>query len=317
MTQSTEDVVAIGDIHGCKDLLDRLLNRIGVCRKGLGWIIPSDIHLVFLGDLVDRGEANQAVVDQVRSLVDTGKATCLMGNHELNLVQLMTPVAGAAATFLRPRSEKNLRQVARTLEDFGGFESPALREAVTWMQGLPVALLRSGLRAVHAAWSDEALKSLDQRDDQWFLPEGQWQRSADRNDPLASALEYLCKGPELPLPGAASFLDKDGYRRTHGRIAWWTDDPQTVGELFHLPRTTEEQGFSRSDRIPSTLRPIVTTPAAPVVFGHYWLSGTPGPLHPQRACLDYSAVKGGPLVAYRHPAGWEMIDLRGFMTASR
>ena len=41
--------------------------------------------------------------------------------------------------------------------------------------------------------------------------------------------------------------------------------------------------------------------AKPVFFGHYWWDGIPRPVLPTVACVDYSAGKGGPLVAYR----WE------------
>ena len=37
----------------------------------------------------------------------------------------------------------------------------------------------------------------------------------------------------------------------------------------------------------------------PVIFGHYWESGTPQPLSEYAACVDYSAGRNGPLVAYR------------------
>ena len=37
----------------------------------------------------------------------------------------------------------------------------------------------------------------------------------------------------------------------------------------------------------------------PLFVGHYWLKGTPEPITPNLACLDYSAVKYGRLVAYR------------------
>jgi hypothetical protein len=37
----------------------------------------------------------------------------------------------------------------------------------------------------------------------------------------------------------------------------------------------------------------------PLFIGHYWLKGTPKPLASNLACLDYSAVKYGRLVAYR------------------
>jgi hypothetical protein len=50
----------------------------------------------------------------------------------------------------------------------------------------------------------------------------------------------------------------------------------------------------------------------PVFYGHYWWTGEPAPLAPRAACVDYSAGKGGPLVAYR----WEgepVLDRRGFV----
>jgi hypothetical protein len=37
----------------------------------------------------------------------------------------------------------------------------------------------------------------------------------------------------------------------------------------------------------------------PIFFGHYGLTGTPTLLGPRVTCVDYSAGKGGSLVAYR------------------
>jgi len=37
----------------------------------------------------------------------------------------------------------------------------------------------------------------------------------------------------------------------------------------------------------------------PVLFGHYWFTGAPKVISPRFACLDYSAARDGPLVAYR------------------
>ncbi len=38
----------------------------------------------------------------------------------------------------------------------------------------------------------------------------------------------------------------------------------------------------------------------PLLFvGHYWRQGQPSLIRPNLACLDYSAVNGGKLVAYR------------------
>ena len=41
----------------------------------------------------------------------------------------------------------------------------------------------------------------------------------------------------------------------------------------------------------------------PVIVGHYWETGTPKRYGPKVACVDYSAGKGGPLVAYRWNEG--------------
>ncbi len=38
--------------------------------------------------------------------------------------------------------------------------------------------------------------------------------------------------------------------------------------------------------------------AKPVFFGHYWLTGNLSLQSGRCACVDYSAGKGGPLVAY-------------------
>lgn len=37
----------------------------------------------------------------------------------------------------------------------------------------------------------------------------------------------------------------------------------------------------------------------PVFFGHYWRTGEPTVTGAHTACVDYSAGRGGPLVAYR------------------
>ena len=37
----------------------------------------------------------------------------------------------------------------------------------------------------------------------------------------------------------------------------------------------------------------------PVIHGHYWRTGEPKVTSPKIACVDYSAGKGGDLVAYR------------------
>ncbi|MEH2248681.1 polynucleotide kinase-phosphatase [Nostoc sp.] len=100
----------IGDIHGCCDELEILLQQLGY-QKGGGakeqksredelstfssvslWNAPTYYHpegrkAVFLGDLVDRGTRILDTVKLVRNMVDAGTAFCIPGNHENKLLR--------------------------------------------------------------------------------------------------------------------------------------------------------------------------------------------------------------------------------------
>ncbi len=67
---------AIGDVHGDRVALDRLLGK-------LPFIAPDDT-LVFLGDYIDRGPDSRGVVERMRRLPEeiVGKVVLLRGNHE-------------------------------------------------------------------------------------------------------------------------------------------------------------------------------------------------------------------------------------------
>jgi hypothetical protein len=45
--------------------------------------------------------------------------------------------------------------------------------------------------------------------------------------------------------------------------------------------------------------PTYPADAVPVLCGHYWFKGDLRLTGPITACVDFNAVKGGPLVAYR------------------
>ena len=63
----------IGDVHGCHNELEDLLDQIDVN--------PSVDNILFIGDLINKGPNSLAVVERYRSL----QATSLLGNHELRL----------------------------------------------------------------------------------------------------------------------------------------------------------------------------------------------------------------------------------------
>ncbi len=75
-------VYAIGDVHGRRDLLDQLLDQIVDDHNARG---PADTHIVFLGDLMDRGPDSSGVIDRAIELSETlgdDHVHFLMGNHE-------------------------------------------------------------------------------------------------------------------------------------------------------------------------------------------------------------------------------------------
>jgi len=68
-------IFAIGDIHGCNDKLDSLIEKLRIDGK--------EDTVVFVGDYVDRGPDSKEVVDSIlgiRKYVEN--VICLQGNHE-------------------------------------------------------------------------------------------------------------------------------------------------------------------------------------------------------------------------------------------
>ena len=65
------DYYVIGDVHGKAGMLEDLLKT---------W--DGKTQLLFLGDLIDRGEDSRRVLEMVKDLVENQGAICISGNHE-------------------------------------------------------------------------------------------------------------------------------------------------------------------------------------------------------------------------------------------
>lgn len=64
---------AIGDVHGCLEELNTLLQLMR---------LTSEDHLIFAGDLVDKGPDSAGVVRRVRELSSQMTVSVVQGNHE-------------------------------------------------------------------------------------------------------------------------------------------------------------------------------------------------------------------------------------------
>ncbi|ESR26935.1 metallophosphoesterase [Lutibaculum baratangense] len=290
----------IPDIHGQIAKLRTALDALGWRRRPAGWTHPDpERTIVFLGDFIDRGPENRAVIRLVRDLVDSGKARAIMGNHELNALHFHTvnPESGRP---LRAHSDKNLRQHGSFLAEFpiGASET---REALSWMRTLPLFLEAEGFRAVHACWIGPSIDRLNALVPNGVLSEEQVIRAADPADELHRLAEEVTKGPELRLPDGFSFRDKDGTERDHVRLQWWNARAVTWRDVaISVPRLDDLPDV----RLPGSLMAqIYPSHERPVFFGHYWLSGAPVLQGPNALCLDYSAGKEGPLVTYELDPG--------------
>ncbi|RIJ20477.1 serine/threonine protein phosphatase [Henriciella barbarensis] len=76
---------AIGDVHGRLDLLEDLLQQI---ERDIGERPTKSNHIIFLGDLIDRGPSSRGVIEKLMDYKPAhAKCHFIMGNHEEALVR--------------------------------------------------------------------------------------------------------------------------------------------------------------------------------------------------------------------------------------
>nr|WP_234008503.1 polynucleotide kinase-phosphatase [Leptospira venezuelensis] len=113
----------IGDIHGCYEETKELLEKLGyiiheVEDDGLNFgfeiLPPQNRKVVFVGDLVDRGPDSPSVLRLVMSMVNSGAAFCVAGNHDWKLQKYLN---GKKVT-LKHGLEKTVEQLEKVPDGF-------------------------------------------------------------------------------------------------------------------------------------------------------------------------------------------------------
>ena len=157
------------------------------------------------------------------------------------------------------------------------------------------------LRVVHACWSQSAIDVLSGPLAACAGMRGDVLRSAaTKGSAEWHAVEHLLKGPEVAVP--EPYRDKGGHVRHHARFRWWDPDALTLRSATLIPGGTTDLDGNPYPGLPDTpIGPPVAPydDPIPVLYGHYWETGECAVSGSRTACVDYSAGKDGPLVAYR------------------
>ncbi len=299
----------IPDIHGQALKLKGALGELGYRERNGAWRHSDPTrHVVFLGDFIDRGPDNKEVIRIVRSMLDAGTASAVMGNHELNAIHFHTKTKKGP---LRVHDPKNVDQHASFLREFP-LNSAVAKDAIDWMVSLPLYLEFGGYRAIHACWSETDMHALKKVTKDGTLTKEQFIRAADDNDPLFDLVEIALKGPELELPDGLFFEDKGGHQRRNIRRKWWDGRADTWREVAMSVPNPE---LLPDEKLPDhVLARSYPNDAPPVFFGHYWMEGVPLRQAMNALCLDYSAGKDGPLVSYGAEPGSKSLSLGNLRT---
>ena len=228
---------------------------------------------MFLGDLIDRGPDSPGVIKKVSGLYFAQRAQCILGNHELRLInQINKPDNSWTSAELAAQARR------------GGWEAPMevahnlqLRAALTFFSGLPIALVRSDLRLIHACWHQSSVERLPRVVGSWSalfarfrrhvsvgLKENNWNRK--RISKLKSRVPLYVGPPEVEhLPFHQELSDYFVFEQNAHPLKVLTQ--RLCSPVRGLTPFWSGHRWQLSDRSQWWESYDDDTP---VVFGHYW-----------------------------------------------
>ncbi|GHG96023.1 polynucleotide kinase-phosphatase [Streptomyces rubradiris] len=133
LTHLTGPFDIIGDIHGCSSELEALLAKLGYADG----VHPEGRTAVFVGDLVDRGPDSPGVLRRVMSMVNSGNALCVPGNHE-----------NKYGRHLKGRKVQHTHGLAETIAQMEGESEEFKAEVRRFLDGLVSHYVLDGGRLV-------------------------------------------------------------------------------------------------------------------------------------------------------------------------
>jgi serine/threonine protein phosphatase 1 len=151
----------IGDIHGCVEELNRLLDHLAP---------TDDDHLVFLGDYIDRGPASKEVVARLLRLQqEAASCTFLKGNHEDMFLAFMGMAGRYGDAFLYNGGDATLRSYGLDRCPTHEIAARMPSEHLTFFQALELKHGLGRYLCVHAGVNPERpLEAQEQEDLLWI-----------------------------------------------------------------------------------------------------------------------------------------------------
>lgn len=165
-------IYAIGDIHGCAGLLADMLALIETD------IIENQVRApvrVFLGDYIDRGEQSADVLKRLQAIAenDPDKVVCLLGNHEMMLLDFLDDPQTNGQRWLRNGGLQTLAsfQIGGVGENSDAEQMKRARDKLQlampdgceqWLRGLPVYWKSGNVVCAHAGMDPD--RDVDHQD---------------------------------------------------------------------------------------------------------------------------------------------------------
>ena len=207
-------IYAVGDIQGCAPSLKTLVKNL-----------PKKSKMIFLGDLVNRGPDSLGALRQLKSLQESGRAECILGNHDLHLLAIDAGL----------RKTKGLDTVESILK------APDRAELINWIRNRPMALSDGNVLTVHAGvlpqWdlqqtiecAQEVEKALRGKSYKKFLANmygntpNKWSNSLKGYERLRVITNALTRMRFCTSGGTMEFESKEGLENgPKGYMPWFT-----------------------------------------------------------------------------------------------
>ncbi|MFV0592834.1 MAG: metallophosphoesterase [Draconibacterium sp.] len=298
----------IGDVHGHATLLKKLLLKMGY-EKTNGSFSHPQRKAVFVGDFINRGPKIRKTIGIIRSMVESGNAYAILGNHEINaIIYYLKDKEGA---LLVKKPNKYGLSMFKTINEFS-IDTQEWKDHLNWMRTLPLFLDFGEIRIVHACWSDRAVKVAAS-----FYEEGRIRKKTFRtihkrpDAEITKSVWELTKGGVLKMPSDLHVVNNKGVAPRSFRIRWWEE---TSGMTFRNLSFESKYSMPNYTVPPQILPENEPYPEdAPIVFfGHYCRGRGPIVVKPNICCVDSCVTGSGVLTAYRW-SGEKQLDIENIV----